>query len=77
MTSHWVEVPGAWSGDDSLATLDVRRRTGASVVAVERAGTTTASPDPSYALQPGDRLLAVGGPDAIERLHALFAEDDG
>jgi K+/H+ antiporter YhaU regulatory subunit KhtT len=52
----------------------VRERTGANVVAVERGGVTHPSPGPSFAVQAGDRLLALGGPEAIEALRGLLAE---
>ena len=50
----------------------MRARTGANVVAVEHDGSTTRSPDPSSPVQPGDRLLALGSPAAIERLRELL-----
>jgi CPA2 family monovalent cation:H+ antiporter-2 len=73
IASQWLEVPGGFAAEATLAQLEVRRRTGASVVAVERAGVTTPSPDADFAVRPGDRLLAVGLPDAIERLRELLA----
>ncbi len=73
-TAHWVEVPDAFAGEASLAELDVRVRTGANVVAIERRGVTHPSPDPSFPTRAGDRLLALGGPDAIEALRRLLAE---
>jgi len=69
----WVEVPLGFEGGRSLAELGVRARTGANVVAVERAGETTASPGPSFQIRCGDRLLALGSPEAIDRLRALLA----
>ena len=75
VTSHWVEVSNSFAPEASLVDLDVRRRTGASVVAIERAGVTSPSPDPALAVRPGDRLLALGAPDAIERLRQLVATD--
>ncbi len=71
VASHWVEVPDAFPGEASLAELDVRQQTGANVVAIERAGATTPSPDPSLSVRAGDRLLALGPPEAIERLRQL------
>jgi Trk K+ transport system NAD-binding subunit len=41
-------------------------------VTIERAGSTTPSPDPSFRIQRGDRLLALGSPEAVERLRALL-----
>ena len=72
VATHWVDVPLSFEGSRSLSELGVRAHTGANIVAVERAGSTTPNPDPSFEVQRGDRLLALGSPEAIERLHALF-----
>jgi CPA2 family monovalent cation:H+ antiporter-2 len=68
----WVDVPSSYEGNRSLAELDVRAHTGANIVAIERADSTTPSPDPSFEIQRDDRLLALGSPEAIERLRALL-----
>jgi CPA2 family monovalent cation:H+ antiporter-2 len=75
VTSHWVDVPDDYRGEASLADLHVRKRTGANVVAVERGGVTTPNPDPSFVVRAGDRLLALGEPDAVEGLDRLLAGD--
>jgi CPA2 family monovalent cation:H+ antiporter-2 len=72
VATHWVEVPSSFEGSRSLADLGVRAQTGANIVAIERAGSTTPSPDPTFEVRRGDRLLALGSPEAIERLRALF-----
>jgi CPA2 family monovalent cation:H+ antiporter-2 len=72
VATHWVDVPSSFEGGRSLSELDVRAHTGANVVAIERAGSTTPSPDPSFEVQRGDRLLTLGSPEAIERLRALL-----
>ena len=72
VATHWVDVPLSFEGSRSLSELGVRAHTGANIVAVERAGSTTPNPDPSFEIQRGDRLLALGSPEAIERLRALF-----
>jgi CPA2 family monovalent cation:H+ antiporter-2 len=71
VATTWVDVPSSFEGNRSLSELGVRAHTGANIVAVERAGSTTPSPDPSFEIRRGDRLLARGSPEAIERLHAL------
>ncbi len=75
VAAPWVDVPLDFEACASLAELGVRARTGANIVAVERAGETTASPDPGFRIQRGDRLLALGSPDAIERLRALLGHE--
>lgn len=79
VASEWVEIPdgfpaerGDAAGETTLGGLGVRRRTGASVVAVERAGASTASPGAGFELRAGDRLLAVGTSASIERLRELL-----
>jgi K+/H+ antiporter YhaU regulatory subunit KhtT len=68
----WVDVPSSFEGSRSLSELGVRAHTGTNIVAIERAGSTTPGPDPSFEIQRGDRLLALGSPEAIERLRALL-----
>jgi CPA2 family monovalent cation:H+ antiporter-2 len=72
LATHWVDVPSSFEGGRSLSELDVRAHTGANIVAIERAGSTTPSPDPSFEVQCGDRLLTLGSPEAIERLRELL-----
>ena len=75
VVTHWVDVGAGFEEGRSLDELGVRARTGATVVAVERAGATTPNPDPGFRIQRGDRLLALGGPEAIERLHELLGRN--
>ena len=72
VTTHWVDLPPGFTGPRSLADLDVRARTGANVLAVERAGAVESNPPAGFALRAGDRLLVLGAPEAIERLSALL-----
>jgi len=60
----------------SIESLDVRRRTGASVLAVERQGQTTANPDPSLELAVGDRLLLFGSAEDLANVRKLLRGDD-
>jgi len=73
VATHWVDVPPSFEGSRSLSELGVRANTGANVVAIERAGSMTPSPEPSFEVQRGDRLLALGSPEAIERLRELVS----
>jgi CPA2 family monovalent cation:H+ antiporter-2 len=70
--TEWIEVPGSVPPGTTIGALAVRTRTGASVLAVDRAGATLPNPAPGTALAPGDRVLAFGAPDAIARLRALL-----
>lgn len=73
VATEWVEVPDACRSGATLHELDVRARTGVNVVAIERAGESTANPTPDHALRPGDRLLVLGDPAGVEALRALLA----
>lgn len=44
----------------SLAGLDLRRRTGATVIAVVRGGDARPNPDPDFRIEPGDAMVLVG-----------------
>lgn len=70
----WLDIPQERTGPLSLAGLAVRARTGASVLAVEHRGRTVANPPPQQELAGGDRLLAFGTPESVERLRALLQE---
>lgn len=57
----WVTLAeGSPAVGRSLADLEVRRRSGMSVIAIIRGKTTITAPDPSEVLQAGDRLVVVG-----------------
>ena len=43
------------------------------ILAIERAGTTTANPPPSFELMPGDRVLALGDRTILAKLDELLA----
>jgi TrkA domain protein len=57
----WVTLPDdAAAVGRSIADLQIRRRTGFSVVAIVRGRRTITAPHPDEALRPGDRLVVVG-----------------
>jgi voltage-gated potassium channel len=57
----------------TLEALSVRQTTGASILVVLRDGTPIANPPPDLTLMAGDRLLALGTSDQLERLEKLIA----
>lgn len=67
-TSPLVETP--------LADTDIRDRTGATVVAVQRDTETTANPPPSYEFAAGDLLVAIGTREEQAALRKLVESDD-
>ena len=68
----WVRVPdrGPVAGR-TLAEVDLRARTGASVVALYRDGTLVPSPTPDFKLASGDRLGLIGDPAHVEAAETL------
>jgi CPA2 family monovalent cation:H+ antiporter-2 len=56
----------------SLAALDLRGRTGATVLAISRDGTSIVSPSATERLQAGDVLALTGSADAIEAARSLL-----
>ncbi len=75
--TEWVRVPDDYRETVSLADLNVRARTGASILAVEHAGHSITNPEASHPVQARDRLLVLGDADNLRRLAALFGEVEG
>ncbi|PIQ61010.1 MAG: sodium:proton exchanger [Bacteroidetes bacterium CG12_big_fil_rev_8_21_14_0_65_60_17] len=67
---------GAFAADRSLSELELRRRYGLTVLAVRRAGKTTASPSGEFTLRAGDRLVMVGSADRFARCADIFRVPD-
>ncbi len=60
-----LESGSVWAGH-SLGEIPLRRETGASVLAVSRAGATFFDPEASLVLYPGDRLVLLGEPENLD-----------
>jgi len=72
----WITVPATFRSGLSLAELDVRARTGVSVLAVDRAGAIDTVPAPTFTPRAGDRLLVLGATNALSTLEGLFESDE-
>ncbi len=59
----------------SLADLDLRRRTGATVLAVARHGEILTNPPPDLQLVPGDLLVSLASAGAFEALQWMLERD--
>jgi len=70
--TEWLECPPGFPDKRSLQQLDVRARTGCTILAVERGGSANTNPDPAEPLHPGDRLLVLGEADDLVKLKALL-----
>jgi TrkA domain protein len=64
--------PGSPAVGGSLKELDVRRHTGASVLAIQRGEETLANPQASTSLMEGDVLIAIGTPEDVKKLERLL-----
>jgi len=68
----WLEVqPGSTLDGRTLAQLELRRRTGVSVVGIMREGLLQPNPGPDDALQAGDLLAIVGRPEQRRHVQAM------
>ena len=66
LTIEWVSIAaGAPAVGRTLEEIGLRTRTGVSVVAVLREGSTITSPTADFRLEPGDTAVLVGSHDAI------------
>ena len=69
---EWVEVlPDSPVAGLTLAESEVRAKTGASIIAVQRGEETISNPPPETELEPGDLLVAVGTREEQAELDAL------
>jgi TrkA domain protein len=64
--------PGSRSAGVSLKELDIRGRTGVSVLAIQRGEETAANPKASTVLAGGDILIAMGTPEELGKLAKLL-----
>lgn len=70
-----VEHGSAAEGEHPAA-LDLRARTGATVVAIERDGEAHVAPAPDFRFHAGDRVVLVGDPESRGVAHAVFVKRD-
>ncbi len=73
-----VAVPGASPAvGRRIGELNLRARTGASVIGIERAGAHIVNPGPEETLCAGDGVMLIGGPDQIRAARELLEKGDG
>jgi CPA2 family monovalent cation:H+ antiporter-2 len=69
----WVQLGASAGGaGGTLASLDLRARSGASVVAVQRGGAVTVNPAPAFELRTGDYLALIGEPGQLEAAEKIL-----
>lgn len=66
-------VPAAPPAGKLIRELDLRHRTGASIVALDRFGKRTVNPGPDDDLQPGDKILLLGEPAQLRAAIELLS----
>lgn len=72
LSFHWHTVEGAPLADQTIEALGIRRRTGATIIAViPREGTPITNPPPGTVLREGDQLVVIGGKDQVEAFRKL------
>lgn len=71
---EWLTVPAASAAvGTTIADGQYRTRTGTSIVALVRAGTTIPAPGPELAFAAGDVVVAVGTPEGLRQLRSILA----
>ncbi len=70
---EWIELPdGSPLAGRSIGDLELRSRTGASVVAVVRDDTSEPAPGPDFRFAAGDLVVAVGTAEGLDRLRSVL-----
>ena len=73
LTIDWVPVGDSWEcAGCMLSELEIRSRTGVSIVAVVRNNETVPSPQADFRLLPNDTAVVVGTPDGIREAFVLL-----
>ena len=75
-SDYYVHVPispGSPAVGATIRSLDVRARTGASVVAVLRGAERFRNPGPNWTFEAGDEVSVIGDPPQLEAFRALVA----
>lgn len=68
--------PGSALVGKTLREVPLRRETGASVIAVSRAGRAILDPGPDMQLFPGDHIIVVGAPDDLLQAREFLQQQD-
>ena len=72
--TEWIECPEPFPEGQSLASLQIRARTGCGVLVVEREGVTHPNPGAQFSLAARDRMLVLGDQQNLSKLHTLLAD---
>ncbi len=73
LAMDWITLPpGSPFLNETIAAGAFRTRTGVSIVAVIRGGSTVPAPDPSYRFEHGDIVVAIGTPEGLAQIRELL-----
>ncbi len=75
-STEWIEVPEGPAVERSIVDLQIRARTGASILAVRRGSVATPNPPPDLVIQAGDALLVMASPAEMRQLRDLLTAAD-
>lgn len=76
LTIDWVPVGETWEcAECMLSELQIRARTGVSIVAIVRNHETIPSPPADFRLRAGDTAVVVGTPEGIREAFAMMQGD--
>ena len=74
---EWVEVTEASPlAGETIGASEIRSRTGASIIAVQRGDETIPNPDPGHELRPDDLLVSVGTREELTTLQSVIEGTD-
>lgn len=74
LVSLQVPVAARWNARP-MGDAQIRTRTGASIVAIVRAGQVNASPGPDFVLAEGDVIVIVGSPESTEAAGQILTSE--
>ncbi len=75
LTIDWIDVESVSACTDcTVHSLEHKDEEAASIVAVNRKGTTIAAPPSTFVLEPGDVAVVVGTPEGVEALARVLQD---
>lgn len=73
LSIDWLPITAAARANGrTIGELEIRSRTGVTVVAVMRGGEALPGPGPDFTIHPDDTVVVMGRPDSIRRANALL-----